>query len=206
MSDTSLIHTTAEKRMLLSSIFIVILIGIAYSQMFAVIIPLYYANAFQNTDMILCIIFFITSFRFFVGNQLHLLNPEINTLRGTIWLYDLIVITLQTLLIIFLGSLCVADQNTKVNYDFFTILTYLYIVDIGWIMSQWLFGMIHTEYKRQSIPWPWLILNSGLLVSIWIIRTISIHVYTPMMLTILCIINGVAFIVDVMLIDYHNVL
>ena len=94
-----LTHTTAEKRMLLSSIFVVILIGIAYSQMITSIMPIYYTNEITYQDIIRCVIFFITSFRFFVGNQLHLLNQETNTLRGTLWLYDLIAITLQTLLL-----------------------------------------------------------------------------------------------------------
>lgn len=79
MSEKSIIHTTAEKRMLLSSIFIVILIGIAYSQMITVIMPLFHTNSLLSMDVMLCVIFFIMSFRFFVGNQLHLLNPEINS-------------------------------------------------------------------------------------------------------------------------------
>jgi hypothetical protein len=63
-----------NKRKLISSIFITMLIGISYKEMLAPVSNSVRASGFTAGTMFLAIIFFLTSMRFFIGNQLHLLS------------------------------------------------------------------------------------------------------------------------------------
>jgi hypothetical protein len=199
------VNSSADKRILIASIFVVILLGIAFDQMFSVMIPLLKNHTLQFGDITLCLIFLITTFRFFIGNQLHLLNEEVVMLRGVLWMYDLLMITLQTLMLVVLGSMSVLHSN-EVRPDFFSYICVLYGIDIFWILSIWLIGVLVPHMRRATIPWPWLILNLVLTVCIVITQSLFDSVYEPLPLMILAFMNGIAFLLDILLIDIHRVL
>jgi|SRR3989339_1022328 len=142
--------TIVERRNIIASIFIAMLIGLAYAEMFVPVRESIKSHGLTAGTLLLGFIFFFTSMRFFIGNQLYLLSENVVKMRGDMWLYDFIVITFQTLLLcfFFLGGLSAVDINRHVTIDFvdlLIVLYVLYVVDIAWIFSQWLLGIILWE-------------------------------------------------------------
>ena len=105
------------------------------------------------------LVFFLTSMRFFIGNQLHLLNESLTRMPGNVWLYDLMVIIAQSVAFIFLGGVCSPEANRSAKIGFVEILIVIYVIDVLWIVSQWIIGRLKAEYKREFVPWVWGILN-----------------------------------------------
>lgn len=198
------INTQIDKRNLLSSFFITLLIGIAFQEMInAVKNPIMVYGVSVNNSF-LGLTFFFVSIRFFIGNQLHLFNKSLLKLSGLLWLYDLMVIIVQSAILIFLGTLCTVDSNINKTLGFVEFLAILFAIDVSWIISQYVMGKIVKEWKRESIPWIWAKLNSVLLLFILTINYLVDNIYSEFGLIVLFTINLVAFIVDVILIDYYD--
>jgi len=130
----------AEKRNLLSIFFITLLIGLGYQEMIPVVRESVRTNGLVLETFLLVGIFFFTSIRFFVGNQLHLLSPSLLKMPGLTWLYDLAVIIIQSVVLIFLGGVSAIEVNRKITIGFVDLLITLYVVDVMWIVSQWVIG------------------------------------------------------------------
>lgn len=194
-----------EKRNLLSSIFMVMLIGLAYQEMVAPVRESLRLSGITLGIVLLFSIFFMTSMRFFMGNQLHLLSDSLVRMKGKVWLFDLMVIIFQTTIMVFWGGVCSVEVSRNAKIGFVDYLIALYCVDVLWITSQWTFGKFLKDWKRSFIPWAWGVLNLILIICIAILRLI-VDIYSDVGLILLTILNGVAFIVDVMLVDYYDVL
>jgi len=99
-------------------------------------------------------IFFITAFRFLPGNLAHL--GELGETEGTtpyIWLYDLAVIMIESLLCIPMAKLSYSNGR-----GFFVLLVILLMLDGLWILTmipQWKKG------QRPEPPVYWAVLNVG---------------------------------------------
>jgi len=195
-----------ERRNFLSSIFVVILIGLAYQEMVTPIRESVRASGITLGTVILFAVFFLTSMRFFMGNQLHLMSEGLLKMKGEVWFYDLIVIIFQTTLIVFLGGVSSVEVNRRVQIGFVEILIALYAVDVMWIVSQWILGKIFQGWRRSFIPWAWGILNSVLIVSMIVLRVTVDDLYSNTGLIWLGILNGLGFIIDVLLVDYYDVI
>jgi hypothetical protein len=195
-----------EKRNIISSVFIAMLIGLAYAEMFPPIRESVRAHGLTLGTIILFFIFFMTSMRFFVGNQLHLLSESCLRMRGDMWLYDFLIITYQTLILCFLGGLSSVAINYRVQIDFVDLLIFLYAVDIVWIVSQKLFGLFFKGWNREFIPWAWAILNGLLVVGIVVLRLLIDDIFSNQGLIWLGVLSGVAFILDIILIDHYDII
>ena len=90
-----------EKRNLLSSFFVTLLIGLAYQEMISPVRASVRAYGVRLDTFLIMSIFFMTSMRFFVGNQLHLLSESHASMPGLVWFYDLMVIIVQSVVLIF---------------------------------------------------------------------------------------------------------
>lgn len=195
-----------EKRNLLSSFFISLLIGLAFQNMVIIAQDSINNEGVRLNNLILSSIFFLTGLRFFIGNLLHLLSDSFSKLRGGVWLYDLTIIVFQSTIIAFLAGVSTVEKSLNSTVDFFNLLIVLYLLDIVWIISQWFLGIFLISWRRVFIPWVWAVLNTILLALIFIIRFITADYYSKNGLILLLIVNLIAFIVDVVFVDYYDVL
>jgi len=193
-----------EKRNLLSSFFVTLLIGLAYQEMIAAVRASVRTFGLKADTLLLMAIFFMTSMRFFVGNQLHLLSESLAAMPGLVWFYDLLVIIIQSVILIFLGGVSSAEINQGIHIGFVPLLIALYSIDVVWIASQYLLGKIFPSWRRRFIPWAWAVLNSVLILGIALLRMFIRSLYSIPGIVALFVLNLVAFIVDVILIDYYD--
>lgn len=195
-----------ERRNIISSVFIGILIGLAYSEMVPAIRDSFHSRGITFGTSMLCLIFFTTSMRFFIGNQLHLVSSTMTKLPGKIWFYDFCIIVIETTILIFLGGVCSVELSLNARIGFVELLLTLYVIDIVWTGSQWILGKLFLSWRRPFIPWAWAILNTSLVIGIVILGIIGKDFYTFLMLGLLGILNTIAFVVDVMLVDSYDLL
>lgn len=193
-----------EKRNLLSSFFVTLLIGLAYQEMIAPVRASVRTYGIKADTFLLMGIFFLTSMRFFVGNQLHLLSDSLAALPGLVWFYDLMVIIAQSVVLIFMGGVSSAEINHTVQVGFVPLLLVLYSIDVVWIVSQWGLGKLFPSWNRSFIPWDWALLNFALIISIALLSLFVKDLYSGYGVGILFVLNLIAFIVDVVLVDYYD--
>ncbi len=200
--DSSLL----EKRNIISSVFIAMLMGLAYAEMFPPVRESIRTQGLTLTTIILFFVFFLTSMRFFIGNQLHLLSESCVRMRGDMWLYDFLVITFETLILCLLGGLSAVGINYRGQIDFVDLLIFLYAVDIAWIVSQKILGSLFRGWNREFVPWAWAILNGLLVISIVILRRLVDDIYSNEGLIGLGVLSSIAFILDIILIDHYDII
>lgn len=193
-----------DKRNLISSFFITVLIGIAFQEMISTIKTPIINDGMTINNSFLGLTFFLVSIRFFIGNQLHLFSESFLKSPGLLWLFDLIVIIVQSIILIFLGGLCIVSKNMNTSVGFKEFLVILFSIDVFWLFAQWIMGKLVKKWKRHSIPWEWAKLNGVLLVFLLLINIAIKDVYSELGLVILMTTNLIAFIIDVILIDHYD--
>jgi CDP-diglyceride synthetase len=195
-----------EKRNLLSPFFITLLIALAYQEMITSVRESVRTSGFTLETFLLMSVFFLTTMRFFVGNQLHLLSESLVTMPGLVWFYDLMIIIIQSVVLTFLGGVSSVEANRQTSVDFVQLLIILYVIDVAWIISQWILGKILPKWRRVFIPWAWGILNSILVICIQAFRFFVNDIYSTFGIVVLFVLNLIGFIVDVVLVDYYDAL
>jgi hypothetical protein len=195
-----------EKRNLLSSFFVTLLIALAYQEMIVPVRESVRTSGMTLGTFLLMTIFFVTTMRFFVGNQLHLLSESLVKMPGLVWFYDLMVIIIQSVVLTFLGGVSSVEVNRQTSVDFIQLLIILYVIDVAWIISQWILGKILPKWRRAFIPWAWAILNSILVICIVALGFFVDDKYSTFGIIILFVLNFIGFIVDVVLVDYYDAL
>jgi hypothetical protein len=201
---TKMVQT--EKRNLLSSVFITIMIGVAYQEMIPSVRDSIRLDGINLPTAILFAIFFLTSIRFFIGNQLHLVNDGLMKMPGLVWLYDLIVIIFQCILFTFMAGVMTVAANQTARVSFFGFLIAIYAIDVVWIFTQWLLGLILPRWRRKFIPWAWGLLNTVLVVAMFATDQLLKDPFSNTALEVMLGINVIGFLIDVMLVDYFDVL
>jgi len=195
-----------EKRNLLSSFFVTLLIALAYQEMIVPVGESVRTSGMTLGTFLLMTIFFVTTMRFFVGNQLHLLSESLVKMPGLVWFYDLMVIIIQSVVLTFLGGVSSVEVNSQTSVDFIQLLIILYVIDVAWIISQWILGKILPKWRRAFIPWAWAILNSILVICMVALGFFVDDKYSTFGIIILFVLNFIGFIVDVVLVDYYDAL
>jgi len=199
-------RSPAEKRNLLSSVFMGLLLALAYQEMVTPARESFRAEGLTPGLLVLLAVFFLTTMRFFIGAILHLVSDSLLSLGGGHWFADFMVISLEMTLVIFMGGLTSVAANRAAKLDFFVLLTCLYSVDVLWIAGQWLLGKLRPSLKRAFIPRGWAYLNTALIVVMLLVRLEVSDVFTGWGILILGVANVVGFIIDVILIDHYKVL
>jgi hypothetical protein len=195
-----------EKRNLLSSFFVTLLIALAYQEMILTVKDVSRTDGLNFEIIFLPATFFFISVRFFVGNQLYLLSDSLLELPGLAWLYDLMVIITQCVVLVLLGGLTSVASNRTASITFLDFAILLYVIDVLWVFSQWAIGRVFRRWRRPFIPWAWAILNSLLIGSFYVLDLVfADNVYDHVGLTCLLGLNVLGFIVDVVLVDYYDV-
>ncbi len=195
-----------EKRNLLSSIFVTLLIGLAYQEMVTPVRDSLRSAGFTFGTIALFAIFFLTSMRFFIGSQLHLLSEGLLKMKGEVWFFDFVVIVLEMVVLVFLGGVASVEASRLARIDFAGLLAGLYALDVLWIASQWAAGRLFPAWRRDFIPWAWAILNLVLVAILLVLPVVIPDLYSALGLTLLLLVNAAAFLIDVFLVDYFEVL
>jgi hypothetical protein len=194
-----------ERRNVVSSAFIGLLTALAFGEAVPPVRDSVRADGLTLGTAMLSLVFFLTIMRFFIGALLHLVSREMVSLPGRIWFFDFMVITAETVIFIFLGGLTSMEQSERSTVGFVTLLIAVYLLDIAWIVAQWALGMAFDGFRRPLIPWKWAVLNGFAVAAIVIPGLAAGTLYSPGMLIWLGVVNTVAFIVDVVLVDYWDV-
>ena len=195
-----------DRRNVISSVFLGILVALAYQEAVPPVRESVREHGVTFASFALFIIFFLTSMRFFIGMQLHLLDPHIATLPGLLWLYDFAVFLAENTTFIFMAGVASVDASRTARFGFIELLLFLYAIDVIWVCSQWLLGKIHPLWCRKIIPWAWALINAAAIISMGVPRFIGIDVYSLPVLVWVVVVNVAAFVVDVVLVDYFDLL
>jgi hypothetical protein len=187
------------QRTLIVSILVAAMTGIAFQEMVVGV-----GDDFRRGGL-LATVFSLTAIRFFVGAVLHLTSSDLLEAAGFIWMYDLLFILLETLLLIFLGG---STSIRRSDGGFTFLLALLLIVDMLWVGSQSLIGRVRGRYLRREIPWKWFWVNAGVVLAMGVTQ----HLGWPGMyggtwgIAALAVINVVAFVVDLFTVDQYGLL
>jgi hypothetical protein len=206
MNEASSTNTTSDKRNLLSSVFIGLLLALAYQEMVPPARDSFRSQGLTVPLLVLLSVFFLTTMRFFIGAILHLVSDSLVKLAGGHWFFDFMTITLEMTVIVFLGGLTSVEANRAAKLDFFVLLTALYAIDVIWIVAQWLLGKIRRRWSRPFIPAGWAYLNTGLIAAMALTRLAYPDQFALPAIAILGVLNVAAFVIDVILIDHYRVL
>ena len=195
----------SEKRNLVSSIFITILLGVAYQEMVG---PAKASLQFTGLSFGLIAyfsVFVLTTLRFFIGSQIHI-GDHLSDMGGKFWFLDLAFISLEMTVMIFLGSVSSPEASKAARIPFSHFLIVLYSIDVAWIVLQWILAKIWKSWERPFFPWAWGLSNFVLILLVLSIPPIFGSVDTSSGLIAFLAINSAAFLMDVFLVDYYDVL
>ena len=206
--------TKPEKRNLLVDVLLAALIAIAYQEMITTVRASVQEQGLRWGTGNLAIIFSLTTLRFLIGNQMYLIDKKVQELPGLLWFFDLCVITLQTVIMVFLGGLSSAEVNSPIalqkpatgfHPSFFDLLGLLLVIDMLWILTLWL--------RKRYIPeldfrWGWFCLNGFVLLCLLgcYCRWGRVGLYSSPGLAWLVAANAIAFVWDVILLDISGLI
>ncbi|CCH99245.1 hypothetical protein [Microcystis aeruginosa] len=195
----------AERRVSIAPLFFTVLMGIAYDRMIEVASKSFSSGGLTLDNILLVSTFLLISMRFFIGNQLYLISEGFNNLSSLAWIYDFLIITLESICIVFLGSLSSVDVNQNTSLGFVQFMLILYVVDVFWLLS---LVFLRKLFRRQlnSIPLSWFVLNLFLFILIIILNYLINDLYSTVGLAWLVVLNLIGFILDVVIIDYSDLL
>src|SRR5207249_12320228 len=88
-----------------------------------------------SATVLLFVVFFLTTMRFAIGNHLYLTRAADAAYPSALYLYDFLVIALQTTFLIFLGAASSVEVGRLAHVDFVDILIALYCLDVLWVAS-----------------------------------------------------------------------
>jgi hypothetical protein len=98
------------------------------------------------------------------------------------------------------------EVNRTAHVGFFSLLIALYMFDFVWVFCQWLFGLLNPNWKRPHLPWAWAILNIVTLSLILAARYFYQDPYSTSFLAILLGLSTIAFLIDMLLVDYYDLI
>jgi len=156
-------------------------------------------------DAFLIISTFLTALRFYIGNKVFISDLTFSETKLVIWIYDLLIIIIQSALFIALGALCTIKSNINVVHNFYQIYLSILTLDVLWILSQYILGRIFKSWNRKKIPAKWAVANSVYIVIIFLVFTLSNEPYGFSSLLTVFLVSVVAFILDVIGFDYAEI-
>ena len=185
--------------------FTALLVALAYAEMVRPVRESIQAEGVTFGTSILFTIFFLTAFRMFLGNTLHLECSEVARLQKGPWLFDFGAITLETTILIFLAGQCSVAASNATPVGFVALLVIMYVVDIWWVFGQWATEKL-LGWERERIPWGWAVQNAVLVVAIVAPYFLvpGFEFYSDAALTWLGLIHVAAFINSVIAYDFYK--
>jgi hypothetical protein len=196
----------AEQRNLVSSAFIGLLAALAFGEAVAPVRDSIRQDGLTLATSMLFLAFFVTIIRFFIGALLHLMSPALVAMRGRVWFLDFVVLTIETLVLIFLGGLTSAEASSRSAVGFVPLLLLLYAIDIGWVLVRWVLARLFPTFRGAVIPWKWALLNGCAAGALLVPMLWSVSLVANGYLVWLGVTSLAAFVVDVVLVDYYDII
>jgi hypothetical protein len=202
-AETERFNKQAKRRSEVSTLFVGFLIALAIAEAVAPMREALTTNKLTWQSLILFAVFMLTTIRFFFGFQLHLMDDKLVESNGLVWLFDFIVIVVETIILTFMGELSTVEKNAGATWDFMRLLELLLFADIMWALLQELLSFYFASWKRRVL-WGWGLSGLVLLALFAVVRCLAGDFYTDYALWSLLVINLAAFITDVILIDHYD--
>jgi hypothetical protein len=195
-----------------------ILIGTLASVAFGVAVPpvsaAFHDHGLSINSSALFAIFFLTQFRFLLGDLMHLQSDEFGDEdSGMNWTVDLFFIIGESVVLIFIASNTSISQSITAHFGFFDLLIFLYGLDVVWLGLIWFLDRLPMPRNISGYPFrrkgeikiKWAVLNIVLGVLTYSVGVVGRHEpYTAVSLWILVMINVGAFIVDIFVFNYED--
>ena len=196
-----------ERRKIISSFLLTILVGFAFKNMIDSVFDNVLSNGLTINNSFLTVSFFFVVIRFFIGNQLHLFE-RINS-PGFLWLYDTIIIVVESIILILLGKVCLVEYNLEYIFGFKELLVMLLCIDITWVISQAIVVYRGRKKNKQwameiDVPWKWAFLNLASCLLLIFFECFIGSLYSVCGLWFVLILNFLAFFIDVIHADIYN--
>jgi hypothetical protein len=205
-----------DRRILVSQFMVTALLGTALQEAVDPVRSVVRAEGITPHSYALFLVFFLTLFRFFVGDVLHLQSDDLTgPSSGFRWIFDLFVITVQCVVFIFMAGAASLPESRDARFGFFDLLLLLYLTDIVWLglasgihkvaMLSFLSG-VRPLLVRQYVPYRWAILNSFLSAHLIIFGFLDENKnFSDIDLLILIALNIIAFIADIIIFNYNDI-
>ncbi len=202
-----------RRRLLISGVLVTGLIAVAYSEPVHPVRIAMKADGVSIFSLALFVVYFLTVFRFFIGDILHLEEDQLTDVRAQVkWFWDMSFIVLECIVLIFLGDVTSLEESKTAHLGFFDLLAILFVIDIAWILSMGALnflserrpaGRISSLWKREIVPWGWAILNTGQLALLLLDGYTTRGSISAGKLWLLVGVNLFAFAVDVFALNYY---
>jgi hypothetical protein len=151
------------------------------------------------------LVFFLTAVRFFIGNQLHLMKESFKEVDArssySIWYFDLMVMTLESATLIFLGTVATLEASSRSKIGFISALIFLLLLDVLWLLVRAAAGCRKSwkHCKPEAQNWLWALLNVALVVAMFVAGFLTRDPYSHGGLVLIGIFNLAAFACDMWL-------
>jgi hypothetical protein len=195
----------ALRRSTVSTAFIGILIALAIGVAFEAVREPIAREGITLRNFSFFGVLLLTTTRFFIGYQLHLTDPVFLKLPGGVWFLDAVIITVETLLLTFMAGISTVQRSDASRYGFIRLLVVLLMLDITWILLQWIAGLIRPAYQRKVL-WGWLVSGVVLIALLYGIQQWYGDIRTHDGLFALLSINVLAFVFDIWIVDHYKLL
>jgi hypothetical protein len=185
------------------------LIALAYAEMVQPVKASVVRDGFTLGTSLLVFVFFITTIRVWIGNELYLREPAVIDQSGRWWLFDFMVIVVESMIFVFVATICSESAARQARVGFVELLLVLYVVDILWVLSMWLRQVLRRKSHPKpaiKVPWWWAGQNVLLVVLTGLPWLWTGEFYTPQMLVWLAVTHLAAFIHSVILYDFAGLL
>jgi cation transport ATPase len=189
-----------ERRALIASVYVSALLAVAFQEAVDAVKGVVQESGFHWYSLAVFVVFFLTATRFLIGNLKHLHRER--ELPEWLWLVDFVVISVESIVLIFMGG--VASVPFPRRSTFYDLILALFVIDLGWMLGQWILGEINAgwAHKRPHLAWAWL--NAGLLVTIGILWLIRTDLYDVPTLAVFLALAVAGFVLDIFLFDRES--
>jgi hypothetical protein len=205
-----------DRRILVSQFLVTALLGTALQEAIDPVRSAIRSEGVTPHSYTLFIVFFLTLFRFFVGDILHLQSDDLTGLSGGFrWIFDLFFITVHCVIFAFMAGEASLSESRDARFGFFDLLFLLYLVDIGWL------GLVLGAHKaaalsflsrarsslvRQHIPYGWVALNMLLAIHLVAFGFLNENEdFGNVDLLALAGLNVAALVLDIAVFNYHDI-
>jgi hypothetical protein len=152
-----------NRRSTVSTVFIGLVIGLAITEAVASVRDEIGKSGVTPENFILFVVFMLTTIRFFIGFQLHLMDKRLLSMKGQVWFFDFIVIIIETMMLVFMAEVCTVARSKSI-YSFGGLLALLLATDAVWVFIQWAAGRASAEWRRHQVLWGWGVSGVVLLI------------------------------------------
>lgn len=187
----------------LSEFFVIVLVGVAFEATIEPVHQAFKSGSGRIEAVLLLFTFMTIAFRFLIGNFRHLRSNSSERMPAALLLYDMFWIGLESVVMIYLGSATSIEENPRSHgigsVDYIFLQSLLFLLDVLWILSQVVCGLLLREWKRKpdDVQWRWLIINLIVVVILVLLKLFVEDVFSICTLGLVAGVSFIVFLVDV---------